>query len=71
MRMPFGKYQDKELTDIPRPYLIWLRRQQWLGAWLAKEIDAVLSSANIALRLGDPEAADKVRRISERLLAGT
>jgi AcrR family transcriptional regulator len=36
----------------------------------AFEIDAVLSSANIALRLGDPEAADKVRRIFDGLLAG-
>jgi AcrR family transcriptional regulator len=35
----------------------------------AFEIDAVLSAANIALRLGDAGAMDKVRRIADRLLA--
>jgi AcrR family transcriptional regulator len=35
----------------------------------AFQIDAVLSSANIALRLNDAEAMDKVRRISDGLLA--
>jgi hypothetical protein len=33
--MPFGKYKDKELTEIPRPYLCWLRTQEWVGGWLA------------------------------------
>src|SRR5262249_44260689 len=35
MRVPFGKYQDVELNEVPRPYLRWLRRQEWLGAWLS------------------------------------
>jgi uncharacterized protein (DUF3820 family) len=43
MKMPFGKYQDRELTEVPKHYLKWLRRQQWVGAWLVKEIDAVLN----------------------------
>lgn len=42
-RMPFGKYQDQELIEIPKQYLRWLRNQKWLGAWLVQEIDAVLS----------------------------
>ena len=46
MKMPFGKYQDVELTDVPRHYLLWLRRQNWLGAWLAEKIDAILSGEN-------------------------
>src|SRR5437763_1426351 len=25
MKMPFGKYQDRALTEVPRPYLRWLR----------------------------------------------
>jgi hypothetical protein len=41
--MPFGKYGGLELADVPRQYLRWLRRQPWLGAWLVREIDAVLS----------------------------
>jgi hypothetical protein len=43
MKMPFGKYQDQDLTEIPKQYLRWLRNQKWLGAWLVQEIDAVLS----------------------------
>jgi uncharacterized protein (DUF3820 family) len=43
MRMPFGKHAGVELTEVPRQYLRWLRRQEWLGGWLAKEIDSVLS----------------------------
>lgn len=48
MKMPFGKYQDRELTDVPKHYLRWLRQQQWLGAWLAKEIDEVLTGKTAA-----------------------
>lgn len=42
MRMPFGKHAGVELTDVPRQYLRWLRTQQWVGAWLMKEINDVL-----------------------------
>lgn len=48
MKMPFGKYQDRELTEVPRQYLCWLRGQQWLGGWLVKEIDAVLNGEIVA-----------------------
>jgi hypothetical protein len=41
--MPFGKHKDQDLTEIPKSYLCWLRRQEWLGEWLAKETDSVLS----------------------------
>ena len=41
--MPFGKWQDFELDKVPRSYLTWLRGQPWVGAWLVREIDAVLS----------------------------
>ena len=52
MRMPFGKYQDVELTDVPRPYLRWLRRQEWVGAWLVRAIDENLDGGPT----GRPEA---------------
>jgi hypothetical protein len=42
MRMPFGRYRGMELADVPRPYLGWLRRQAWVGAWLVKAIDETL-----------------------------
>lgn len=43
MRMPFGKHVGVELTEVPRPYLRWLRGQTWLGVWLVREIDDVLN----------------------------
>ena len=45
MKMPFGKHKDKELTEIPRGYLRWLRQQDWLGGWLARAVDEALGLA--------------------------
>jgi hypothetical protein len=56
--MPFGKYGGVELADVPRPYLRWLRRQPWLGAWLAREIDD---------ELGDKAAAPEDDTFEEAL----
>lgn len=46
--MPFGKYQDMELADVPRPYLQWLRRQDWVGGWLVQAIDRVLTGEELS-----------------------
>ena len=27
MRMPFGKYKDRRLIDLPEPYVIWLAQK--------------------------------------------
>ena len=27
MRMPFGKYKNRVLCDLPEPYLVWLYRK--------------------------------------------
>jgi uncharacterized protein (DUF3820 family) len=42
MKMPFGKHKGKELTEIPKGYLRWLRRQDWVGDWLVNGVDQVL-----------------------------
>ena len=42
MKMPFGKHKDKELTEIPKGYLRWLRQQDWLSGWLAQAVDEAL-----------------------------
>jgi hypothetical protein len=41
--MPFGKYGGKELAEVPRRYLRWLRGQEWLRGWLAQAIDDLLT----------------------------
>jgi hypothetical protein len=63
MRMPFGKHAGVELPDVPRPYLRWLRRQPWLGTWLAKEIDDELSEEAAASDEGSfEEALEKLKQ---------
>ena len=65
MRMPFGKYQDVELTDVPQSYLRWLRGQKWLGPWLVKAIDDFLDGGPIGRAeateddIGNPWPADR------------
>jgi uncharacterized protein (DUF3820 family) len=27
MRMPYGKYKDRRLIDLPEPYVVWFARQ--------------------------------------------
>ncbi|WP_020682513.1 DUF3820 family protein [Marinobacterium rhizophilum] len=27
LRMPFGKYKDRVLLDLPEPYLVWFARK--------------------------------------------
>jgi len=37
-KMPFGKYKDRLICDLPEHYLIWFKRQGFpegkLGIWL-------------------------------------
>lgn len=28
--MPFGKYKDVKLEDVPADYLLWLKDQDWI-----------------------------------------
>jgi uncharacterized protein (DUF3820 family) len=62
--MPFGKHQGVGLTDVPRPYLRWLRRQEWLGAWLgawlARAIDEVLGVLGRPARRDLPMTDDEL-----------
>jgi len=29
VRMPFGKYKDRILCDLPEPYMLWLHRKDF------------------------------------------
>lgn len=31
--MPFGKYKDKKMANVPAEYLLWLFYQPWAGSW--------------------------------------
>lgn len=32
IKIPFGKYQGKDLDDVPADYLIWCLEQSWFEA---------------------------------------
>ncbi|SNY99394.1 DUF3820 family protein [Flagellimonas pacifica] len=42
-RMPFGKYKDRYLVDLPLPYLVWFRQKGFpagkLGEYLTTMLD--------------------------------
>lgn len=55
-KMPFGKYQDTILIDLPEPYLLWFQQQGWpageLGELLALALEIHISgSENIVRKL--------------------
>ncbi len=41
MRMPFGKYQGRLLTDLPEPYVVWLANQGFPEGKLGRMLQAV------------------------------
>jgi uncharacterized protein (DUF3820 family) len=41
-RMPFGKYKDYYLSDIPEYYLIWYRRKGFPENKLGRQMQEVL-----------------------------
>lgn len=40
-RMPFGKYKDLRLVDLPEPYLIWFHRQGFPPGKLGEQLRTV------------------------------
>ncbi|MBB4118128.1 MAG: DUF3820 family protein [Mesonia hippocampi] len=41
-KMPFGKYKDWYLSDIPEPYYVWFRQKGFPEGKLGKQMQAVL-----------------------------
>ena len=41
-RMPFGKYKDHYLVDLPEAYLVWFGRQGFPAGKLGRMLEAVL-----------------------------
>ena len=42
MRMPFGKYKDRYLVDLPEAYLVWFERQGFPEGKLGRMLQAAL-----------------------------
>ena len=41
-RMPFGKYKDRFLVDLPDAYLVWFRRQSFPAGKLGRMLASIL-----------------------------
>jgi uncharacterized protein (DUF3820 family) len=40
-RMPFGKYKDRYLTDLPEAYLVWFRQRGFPQGTIGKQLEAM------------------------------
>jgi uncharacterized protein (DUF3820 family) len=41
MRMPFGKYKDRLLIDLPEPYVVWFSQKGFPGGKLGEMLQMV------------------------------
>lgn len=41
-KMPFGKYKDRFLIELPEPYLLWFSRQGFPKGKLGQQLEAML-----------------------------
>jgi uncharacterized protein (DUF3820 family) len=41
-RMPFGRFKDRYLVDLPEPYLVWMKRQGCPEGKLGRMLEAIL-----------------------------
>jgi uncharacterized protein len=40
-RMPFGKYKDRFLCDLPEPYLVWFHQKGFPPGKLGTQLSAI------------------------------
>ncbi len=40
-RMPFGKYKDRLICDLPEPYLVWFQRKGYPQGKLGIQLSAM------------------------------
>lgn len=40
-RMPFGKYKDRLLCDLPEPYLVWFHQKGFPKGKLGRQLEAM------------------------------
>ena len=41
VRMPFGKYKDRILCDLPEPYLVWFQRKGFPPGKIGVQLSAL------------------------------
>lgn len=41
-RMPFGKYKDRFLVDLPEPYLVWFKQKGFPKGKLGRMLELML-----------------------------
>ena len=41
MKMPFGKYKDRYLIDLPEHYLIWYKNKGFPNGKIGKQLESV------------------------------
>jgi hypothetical protein len=58
-KMPFGKHKGTPLNEVPRRYLLWLKRQEWLNEPLRSEVYRVLNG------IPEPTENERVDRAVE------
>lgn len=40
-KMPFGKYKDRYLVDIPEPYYVWFKQKGFPKGKLGQQLEAM------------------------------
>ncbi len=58
-KMPFGKYRDRYLIDLPEYYLVWYQRKGWPPGKLGLQMQ---SAAELKLNGLEPLLRDLRRR---------
>jgi hypothetical protein len=62
-RMPYGKYKNRFLSEIPEPYLVWLSRQGFPEGKLGRMLEAMLEIKTNGLEyLLSPLRSDRSQR---------
>jgi len=60
MKMPFGKHKGMELEELPRPYLVWLRKNVQLFGQLQAEVEAILDGTSLEHKESTEETLKKM-----------
>ena len=69
MQMPFGKYEGREITDVPKGYLRWLENNVPIQGNLGEEVYAVLRGLPTPPKRPAKDIDDVVQSIDVQLKA--